>query len=76
MKHKVIRTTLTAVCLVLFLALGAAAPALADVSANPKSLIYHNASCQHYGCKSCTKKFKTADEAKKAGYRACKKCGG
>jgi len=75
MKPKVILAGLMAAGLVLFLALGAS-PALAEVSANSKSMIYHNASCQHYGCKSCTKKFKTADEAKKAGYRACKKCGG
>ncbi|MDR2945201.1 MAG: Ada metal-binding domain-containing protein [Candidatus Adiutrix sp.] len=51
-------------------------PALADVSGNTQSKIFHNASCRYYGCKACTRIFATAAEAIKAGYRACKKCGG
>ncbi len=70
-----IRLSAAVICLALLMA-AIPASALADVSANPKSMIYHNINCLHYGCKSCTKTFKTAEEARKAGYRACKKCGG
>lgn len=69
------RLSVSLVCFA-FLLLFSSVTALADVSANPKSMIFHNASCQYYGCKSCTVTFKTGDEARKVGYRACKKCGG
>ena len=43
---------------------------------NPKSMIYHNQGCRHFGCKACVMVFSSAAEAKSHGYRACKKCGG
>ena len=43
---------------------------------NRDSKIYHNAKCKYYDCKKCVIVFKSADEAKKSGYRACKVCGG
>lgn len=43
---------------------------------NTNSHIYHNAGCQYYNCKNCTSNFSSGDEARKAGYRACQKCGG
>ncbi|UQZ88374.1 Ada metal-binding domain-containing protein [Deltaproteobacteria bacterium Smac51] len=71
-----IRKSVVAIICFTLMFLVPAAALLAEVSANPTSGIYHNARCQHYGCKSCTKTFKTAEEAKKAGFRPCRKCGG
>ena len=56
--------------------LGPSAGWAAEVSANPKSGIYHNVRCRHFGCKSCTVTFPNGEAARKAGYRACRKCGG
>ncbi|MBP3731543.1 MAG: hypothetical protein J6I40_08765 [Mailhella sp.] len=43
---------------------------------NSNSKIYHASDCEHYNAKSCTVQFATAAEAEKAGYHACKVCGG
>lgn len=43
---------------------------------NTNSHVYHNSGCQYYNCKNCTSNFSSGDEARKAGYRACQKCGG
>lgn len=43
---------------------------------NASSHVYHNPSCKWYNCKNCYKTFSSAEEARRAGYRACKKCGG
>lgn len=44
------------------------------VKGNPKSKIYHKPVCKHYTAKSTTVEFKSEAEAKKAGYKPCKKC--
>ena len=42
------------------------------VIGNPSSHVYHTAMCVHYlTCKHCGVNFKTIQEAKTAGYRAC-----
>lgn len=46
------------------------------LSGNVKSRIYHGPSCHYYRCKNCTASFATSAAARKAGFRACKKCGG
>lgn len=43
---------------------------------NSNSHVYHNSGCQYYNCKNCTSNFSSSEEARKAGYRACQKCGG
>jgi endonuclease YncB( thermonuclease family) len=43
---------------------------------NTKSHKYHNAGCQWYNCKNCTRTFGSAEEAQSAGYSPCGKCGG
>ncbi len=45
------------------------------VKGNPESKIYHQPACKHYTAKGSTKEFKSEEEAKAAGYKACKKCG-
>jgi len=44
------------------------------IKGNTKSKIYHKPSCKYYKAKNTTVVFKTEAEAKKAGYRPCKKC--
>ena len=41
---------------------------------NAKSNVFHSSNCQYYNCKNCTVLFKSASEAKAAGYRPCKLC--
>ena len=41
---------------------------------NPDSKVYHKPACHHYSAKGCVVEFKTEAEAKKAGYKPCKKC--
>ncbi len=45
------------------------------VKGNRQSKIYHVSTCRHYSAKGSTEEFKSATEAEKAGYRACKLCG-
>lgn len=45
-------------------------------SGNVKSLKYHNSTCKHFNCRTCTKKFNSAEAAQKAGYTPCGWCGG
>ena len=44
------------------------------VKGNPDSKVYHKAACKHYAAKGSTAKFASEAEAKKAGYKGCKKC--
>jgi len=44
------------------------------IKGNTVSKIYHKPSCKYYKAKNTTVVFKTEADAKKAGYRACKKC--
>ena len=41
---------------------------------NEKSKVYHNSTCRHYTAKGSTVEFKSEQEAKDAGYTACKQC--
>jgi len=41
---------------------------------NVKSQVFHQANCEYFNCKNCTKSFKDSDSAKKAGYRPCGIC--
>ena len=44
--------------------------------ANPQTRVYHNSNCRYYKSKQCTILFKSAEEARLAGFRPCSKCGG
>jgi len=44
------------------------------IKGNAESKVYHKSTCQYYKSKKTTVVFKTEADAKKAGYRACKKC--
>ncbi len=46
----------------------------ASYSGNTKSRVFHAANCRYFNCKSCTEQFRTADEARKSGYKPCKLC--
>ena len=46
----------------------------AVLKGNPKSKVYHAPACAHYTAKGSTVDFKSAAEAQKAGYKACKQC--
>ncbi|MCR5813097.1 MAG: hypothetical protein K6G15_01205 [Desulfovibrio sp.] len=48
----------------------------APLHGNTESKVYHSADCEHYNCKSCTKIFTSAQQAKAAGFHACSICGG
>ena len=48
----------------------------APLHGNTESKVYHSADCEHYNCKSCTKVFTSAQQAKQAGYHPCSICGG
>ena len=52
----------------------AAEKAAATVRGNPDSKVYHKVACRHYSAKGSSKEFKTEAEAKKAGYKPCKRC--
>ncbi len=54
----------------------AAADAAGMFRGNVQSRIYHNAGCRYFNCKNCTMVFKSAGEAQKAGFRACRICKG
>lgn len=41
---------------------------------NYKSRKFHKEGCRYYNCKTCTRIFKTAVQAKKAGYKPCEIC--
>lgn len=41
---------------------------------NIKSHIFHHSRCRYYNCKHCTAIFYSREEARRAGYRACKIC--
>lgn len=45
-------------------------------SANVKTMKYHKPDCKFYDCRDCTRFFKTPNAAQKAGFVACKVCGG
>lgn len=44
------------------------------VSGNVKTKKFHYQNCRYYDCRDCTKIFKSAAAARKAGYVPCKKC--
>ena len=52
------------------------APAGQAVHGNPGSKVYHLPSCRYYNSKGASKTFSTVEEARAAGYRPCKTCGG
>ena len=55
----------------------ASAPAAGQaVHGNPGSKVYHLPSCRYYNSKGASKTFSTVEEARAAGYRPCKTCGG
>ncbi len=47
---------------------------LTQFSGNTLSKIFHKLSCRYFNCKSITVRFKTKDQAVKAGYKPCKVC--
>ena len=62
--------------LLLAVPIGGAIAAKDVLHGNPTTKIYHNSECKFYNCKKCTEVFRTEAAAKKAGYKACKVCGG
>lgn len=72
---KAARTCFAALAMLALFALGTAYAA-GEVHGNAYSRIYHNSGCRYYMCKNCTVVFASAAEAQKAGFRACKICGG
>lgn len=73
MKKRCLLKTLVAAAMVCALtAFAGDGPA---VKGNPNSKVYHLPACKHYNAKGSTVEFKSADEAQKAGYKACKVCG-
>jgi micrococcal nuclease len=42
---------------------------------NTRSMVFHQASCKDFSCKNCTEVFQRPEDAVKAGYRACGRCG-
>lgn len=62
--------------LLLMLGMTCAVMAAGELHGNAKSRIYHNSSCRYYTCRNCTVVFASAQEARAAGFRACKICGG
>lgn len=45
-------------------------------SGNVETRKYHRNGCRYFDCGACIKKFRSREEARKAGYVACKVCGG
>jgi micrococcal nuclease len=41
---------------------------------NQSSKVFHGPSCQHYNCENCVVKFRSIEEAKRAGLRAHREC--
>jgi hypothetical protein len=41
---------------------------------NVKTKKFHHPGCRYYSCRNCLAKFKTREEAIKAGYIPCKVC--
>ena len=41
---------------------------------NVSSLVYHAPTCRNAGCKNCTRKFATREDAERAGFRAAGDC--
>ena len=41
---------------------------------NQNSKVFHGPSCQHYNCKNCVVKFRSIEEARRAGFRAHREC--
>lgn len=55
----------------------AAAPtqvATSSYSGNAKTRVFHASGCRYFNCKSCTVRFKSAEEARSSGYTPCKRC--
>ncbi len=48
--------------------------ATGELSGNTASMVFHRATCKHFNCKNCTQRFKTREDAIKAGYRPCGLC--
>ena len=63
-------------CLLLVLGMACAVMAAGELHGNTKSRIYHNSSCRYYTCRNCTVIFASAQEARAAGFRPCRICGG
>lgn len=62
--------------LLLVLGMACAVMAAGELHGNAKSRIYHNSSCRYYTCRNCTVIFASAQEARAAGFRPCRICGG
>ena len=43
-------------------------------SGNTKSRVFHASNCRYFTCKTCPEHFTSAEEAKKNGYKPCKRC--
>ena len=43
-------------------------------SGNAKTRVFHASGCRYFNCKSCTVRFKSAEEARSSGYKPCKRC--
>jgi methylphosphotriester-DNA--protein-cysteine methyltransferase len=71
-KRRLLKTLMVAAMFCTFTAFAGDGPV---VRGNPKSKVYHLPACRHYNAKSSTVEFKSAAEAEKAGYKACKMCG-
>jgi methylphosphotriester-DNA--protein-cysteine methyltransferase len=71
-KRHLLKTLMVAAMFCTFTAFAGDGPV---VKGNPKSKVYHLPACRHYNAKSSTVEFKSAAEAEKAGYKACKMCG-
>lgn len=79
MLRKICRIALVLPVLAVLMTAPAATGLAAKMSyrGNPETMVYHNSKCTLLKkCKKCKEKFATADEAKKAGYKPCKRCGG
>lgn len=75
---RIIHQAICALTLAMLLLSGMAAVADASgqLHGNAKSRIYHNSGCRYYNCKACTVVFNSREQARAAGFRACKVCGG
>ena len=52
----------------------AQAAATSSYSGNAKTRVFHASGCRYFNCKSCTVRFKSAEEASSNGYKPCKRC--
>jgi hypothetical protein len=71
-KRSILKMLLATTLVCAFVAIGGENTA---VKGNKNSKIYHKPACKHYTAKGSTETFASEDEAKGAGYKACKKCG-